>query len=161
MPIQPRSYFVLQSTTRHESFREKAFDIFNIYSYNPASGLVTRLDAPTEQASGFTLQFTPSSGKQPNIFDHRHGSSYYLWEVEKTYSTDETGASVTRQYTAKDASGNDVSVVSETQHHYYYLATNGNLTLSNVPSGCKIRLLEVDSLANPAAGVVIYTYPAN
>ena len=161
VPIQPRSYFVLQSTTRHESFREKAFDIFNIYSYNPASGLVTRLDAPTEQASGFTLQFTPSSGKQPNIFDHRHGSSYYLWEVEKTYSTDETGASVIRQYTAKDASGNDVSVVSETQHHYYYLATNGNLNLLNVPSGCKIRLLEVDSLANPAAGVVIDTYPAN
>lgn len=161
MPIQPRSYFVLQSTTRHESFREKAFDIFNIYSYNPASGSATRLSAPTEEGSGFTLQFTPSSGKQPNIFDHRHGSSYYVWEVEKTYSTDETGASVIRQYTAKDASGNDVSVVSETQHHYYYLAINGNLNLLNVPSGCKIRLLEVDSLANPAAGVVIDTYPAN
>lgn len=159
--IHPESYNVLKSPIRHSAFYEKAFDIFNIYSYNPASGLVTRLDAPTEEGSGFTLQFTPSSGKQPNIFDHRHGSSYYLWEVEKTYSTDETGASVIRQYTAKDASGNDVSVVSETQHHYYYLATNGNLNLLNVPSGCKIRLLEVDSITNPAAGVVIDTYPAN
>ena len=161
VPVQPESHNVLMSSTRPDAFNEKAFDIFNIYSYIPASVLATRINAPTEATSGFTLQFTPSSGKQPNIFDHRHGSSYYLWEVEKTYSTDETGASVIRQYTAKDASGNDVSVVSETQHHYYYLATNGNLNLLNVPSGCKIRLLEVDSLANPAAGVVIYTYPAN
>ncbi len=159
--IHPESYDVLKSPIRHSAFYEKAFDVFNIYNYNPASGLVNRVDAPTEQASGFTLQFIPSSGKQPNIFDHRHGSSYYLWEVEKTYSTDEAGATVVRQYIAKDAAGSTVSIVSETQHYYYYLATNGNLNLSNVPAGCKIRLLEVESITNPAASVVIYTYGTN
>ena len=159
--IHPESYDVLKSPIRHSAFTEKVFDIFNIYSYTPASGLVNRVSGTTEATSGFTLQFTPSSGKQPNIFDHRHGSSYYLWEVEKTYSTDVTGASVIRQYTAKDAAGTVVSIVSETQHHYYYLATIGNFNLLNVPSGCTIRLLEVDSITNPAAGVVIYTYSAN
>ena len=159
--IHPESYDVLKSPIRHSAFYEKAFDVFNIYNYNPASGLVSRVSGTTEATSGFTLQFTPSSGKQPNIFDHRHGSSYYLWEVEKTYSTDEAGATVVRQYTAKDDAGTTVSIVSETQHYYYYLATNGNLNLSNVPTGCKIRLLEVDSITNPAAGVVIYTYGTN
>ena len=159
--VVPKSDAVLDSPIRHSAFYEKAFDVFNIYNYNPASGLVSRVSGTTEATSGFTLQFTPSSGKQPNIFDHRHGSSYYLWEVEKTYSTDEAGATVVRQYTAKDDAGSTVSIVSETQHYYYYLATNGNLNLSNVPTGCKIRLLEVDSLSNPAAGIVICTYPAN
>jgi len=161
IPVQPESNNVLMSSTRPDAFYEKAFDVFNIYNYNPASGLVSRVNAPIEQDSGFTLQFTPSSGKQPNIFDHRHGSSYYLWEVEKTYSTDEAGATVVRQYVAQDDAGTTVSIVSETQHYYYYLATNGNLNLSNVPAGCKIRLLEVDSITNPAAGVVIDTYGTN
>ena len=147
--IQPRSYDILQSETRHPLFDERAFDLFNIYSYTPASGEVSYSN------SRHVLTFKTPVGVREDIFDHRHGNKYYLWEIAKP------NVSLPAGYTVSYNDGKTAEFVSETQNYYYYLATNGNLILANAQRNCTIRLLEVDSLSNPAAGIVIYTYSAN
>lgn len=146
--VHPESYDVLQSPTRHESFKEKAYDIFNVFDSIPSSGEVT-------YANGrFLLTFNEGTYVD-GVDDHRHSNKYYLWEIAKP------NVSLPAGYIVSYNAGKTAEFVSETQNYYYYLATNGNLILANAQENCTIRLLEVDSLSNPAAGIVIYTYPAN
>lgn len=146
--VHPESYDVLQSPTRHESFKEKAYDIFNVFDSIPSSGEVN-------YANGrFLLTFNEGTYVD-GVDDHRHSNKYYLWEIAKH------NVSLPAGYSVSYNDGKTAEFVSETQNYYYYLATNGNLILANAQRNCTIRLLEVDSLSNPAAGIVIYTYSAN
>ena len=114
----------------------------------PSSGEVT-------YANGrFSLTFNEGTYVD-GVDDHRHSNKYYLWEISKPNVSLPAGYIVAYNY------GKTAEFVSETQNYYYYLATNGNLILANAQENCTIRLLEVDSLSNPAAGIVIYTYSAN